>query len=302
MYVSYKIVAEGRGRDCFNQFFSDWRTGREVSENLYPENSSKTIPLVSKYFNEFRRHGYLEEKMLDKPVTRGDQEYTRRTKHYRGNLKPFLEYAKKVKAVVFEPLERRMLKDLLDNPWSPCVSSPVNFREYVMNKGVDVIDGLRKLLRDSIIYYFFVSATWARTRASIKYAGARMSLRGQSQAWMHMQAFVENDFYRLGKMLTFDKLLYIKVVLTVFDPPLNSIINFVGYPPSLPTEKSEYTTLYGIKRSYGEVKHKMGITRKGWQKIYQEIKETRMRELPDAYERFKDEIQKQKKAIRERRR
>jgi len=266
--MSYKIVAKGRGSDCFRQFFSDWRTVREVSKNLYPNSASKTIPLVSKYFNEFRRREYLEEKMIEKPVRRGKQEYTRKTRKFRGNLKAFLEYAKAEKKVVFESLEGKMLAQLVDNPWFLSDYLSINFREYIVNQELDIIKGLKTLLRDSIIYSFFINEVWSKAKLDIK-----------DLETLHPK----NDFYRLGKMLAFDRVLYTKVALTVFDPPLDNMINLYPRHFILPPKKRR---LLKVQEIY-EVVHEM---RKA-------AEEKRREELPEVYKRFEEEVQRQKEAL-----
>ena len=265
--MSYKIVANGRGEDCFRQFFSDWRTVREVSKNLYPNSASKTIPLVSKYFNEFRRRGYLEEKMIEEPVKRGKQEYARKTRKFRGTLKPFLEYAKAEKKVVFESLEGKMLGELVDNPWFLSEYLSVNFREHVTEQGLDVISGLKTLLRDSIIYYFFINDVWSKAKLDIK-----------DLEILHPK----NDFYRLAKMLAFDRVLYTKVALTVFDPPLD-MINLYPRHFILPPKK---TGLLKIPEISEELR-----------KMHEKIQEERRKELPEVYKRFEEEVQRQKEAL-----
>jgi len=265
--MSYKIVAKGRGEDCFRQFFSDWRTVREVSKNLYPNSTSKTIPLVSKYFNEFRRLGYLEEKMIEEPVKRGKQEYHMKTRKFRGTLKPFLEYAKAEKKIGFESLEGKMLGELVDNPWFLSEYLSVNFRDHVVEQGTDVIKGLKTLLRDSIISSFFINDVWSKAKLDIK-----------DLEILHPK----NDFYRLAKMLAFDRVLYTKVALTVFDPPLD-MINLYPRHFILPPKK---TGLLKIQEIYEEL-HKM----------HEKIQEERRKELPEVYKRFEEEVQRQKEAL-----
>jgi len=265
--MSYKIVAKGRGKDCFRRFFSDWRTIREVSKDLYPKSTSKTIPLVSKYFNEFLRRGYLEKKMMRELVRRRNQEYTRRTKKFRGSLKPFLEYAKAEKRVVFESLEGKMLAELVDNPWFLSEYLSVNFREHVTEHGLDVISGLKTLLRDSIIYYFFVDYAWSSSKLDVEELEV---------------LYPKNDFYMLGEILMFDRVLYTKVALTVFDPPLD-MINLYPRHFILPPKK---TGLLKIPEIYEESC-----------KMHEKIQEERRKELPEVYKRFEEEVQRQKEAL-----
>ena len=260
--MSYKIVEKGKGKECFRQFFSDWRTIRQVSENLYPQSTSKTIPLVSKHFNEFLRLGYLEEKMMGELVRRGNQEYTRQTRKFRGNLKPFLEYAKTEKKVVFEHLEAKMLADLVDNPWFLSEYISMNFREHVVEQRLDVISSLKNLLRDSIIYHFSVDYIWSKSKLDTE--DLKVS-------------YPKNDFYELGKMLMFDDVLYTKVALTVFDPPLDSMINLYPRHYLLPPKKT-------------------GLIHDILRKIYEEDKEKRRKELPEVYKRFEEEVQRQKES------
>lgn len=271
--MSYKIVAKGRGEDCFRQFFSGWRNVREVSENLYPNSASKTktIPLVSKYFNEFRRRRYLEEKMIEEPVRRGKQEYTRKTRKFRGTLKPFLEYAKAEKKVVFEPLEGKMLAELVDNPWFLSDYLSINFREYIVNQELDIIKGLKTLFRDSIIYSFFIYYVWSRSKLDIKELEV---------------LYPKNDFYRLGEMLAFDRVIYTKVALTVFGPPFDSMISLYPIRYILLSKK---TGLLKVHEIY-EVVHEMRKEAKG----------KRRDELPEVYKRFEEEVQRQKEDLERR--
>jgi len=265
--MSYKIVAKGRGENCFRQFFSGWRTVYEVSENLYPNATSKTIPLVSKYFNEFLRREYLEEKMIEESVRRGKQKYIMNMKKFRGTLKPFLDYAEAEKKVVFESLEGKMLGELVDNPWFLSEYLSKNFRDHVAKQGTDVIRGLKTLFRDSIIYSFFINEVWSKAKLDIKDLET---------------LYPKNDFYRLAKMLAFDEVLYTKVALTVFDPPLDSMINLYPRHFILPPKKTGRLEIE-IPEIYEELR-----------KIHEKIQEERKKKLPEVYKRFEEEVQRQK--------
>lgn len=259
--MSYRKVTEGKGKECFKQFFLDFRTLREISKSLYPQSTSKTIPLVSRSFNEFLTLGYLEEKTIKEPVKRGDQIYYRATKKFRGNLKPFIEYAGAEKKVFFEPLEERMLAELVDNPWFLSEYLSMNFRKYVV-QGSDVVKGLKNLFRDSIIYYFFVEYAWSN-----------LGLEAEELE----VGYPKNDFYRLGSMLTFDRVLYTKIALIVFDSPLDSMINLYPRYHIIPAEKSGFLQIPEIY----DVASKM----------QEEAKRRRKKELPEVYKKFKEEIQ-----------
>lgn len=263
--MSYRIVTDRRGKECFRRFFPDWRTVREVSEDMYPKSTSKTIPLVSKYFNEFLRLGYLEEREVDELVRRGDQEYPRKTRKLRGNLKPFLQYAKAEKKVVFERLEGKMLADLVDNPFFLSEYLSINFREHVVEQGADVVRGLKNLLRDSIIYCFFVDHVWSRAEVDIEELEV---------------AYPKNDFYELGKMLTFDEVLYTKVVLTVFDPPLDSMMKLYPRHYIIPPKRTGLLQIPEIHEAVHD--------------ICEKAREERRKELPEVYERFQEETQRRK--------
>ncbi len=90
------IIESNAENRIAKEFFINYTNTTDVSKKLYPnsfKNKIKNVGIVSRYFSNWKKQGYIEEKEIFKEkISKKGTKYHQKIKAYRLNLNPFFEY------------------------------------------------------------------------------------------------------------------------------------------------------------------------------------------------------------------